>query len=337
MDAFESVIAAILERKGYWVQTSVKVELTKEQKREIGKPSSPRWELDVVAYKGAENELLAMECKSFLDSPGVRIAGLDASDPDHPNIYKLFVDETLRRVVLGRLVSQMVERGFCRSEPTVKLGLAAGKIHGEVAALQSFFDNKGWTLWTPEMISDELSQLAQSGYDNSVAAVVSKLILRDSRRGEVGLSGKASKKEAPREAASTSSRYQKYDVRAGADVERQLNKRETVHRLVRALWERGVRPEQMSEAVPGYENRLFCSAPGRLTGETFTKSVQDEYARSGKTFDPRRFSIGDDELIYSGGRTWALTNQVGSNTEEMLEQLMRRFPAPDVKWERSRR
>lgn len=38
MDAFEAVIAAVLQRQGFWTLTSAKVELTKEEKREIGKP-----------------------------------------------------------------------------------------------------------------------------------------------------------------------------------------------------------------------------------------------------------------------------------------------------------
>ena len=45
--------------------------MTKAQKREVGRPSTPRWEIDLVAYKAAKNELLAVECKSFLDSTGV--------------------------------------------------------------------------------------------------------------------------------------------------------------------------------------------------------------------------------------------------------------------------
>ena len=67
MDAFESLVSLLLRRDGYWTATSVKVELTKMQKRAIGRPSSPRWEIDLVAYKPATNELLAVECKSFLD------------------------------------------------------------------------------------------------------------------------------------------------------------------------------------------------------------------------------------------------------------------------------
>ena len=39
MDAFESVVGEILHRDGYWIQPSVKVGLTKEEKRQIGRPS----------------------------------------------------------------------------------------------------------------------------------------------------------------------------------------------------------------------------------------------------------------------------------------------------------
>ena len=40
MDAFETVIASILQRQGYWTLTSVKVELTKAEKRPNGISSS---------------------------------------------------------------------------------------------------------------------------------------------------------------------------------------------------------------------------------------------------------------------------------------------------------
>lgn len=48
MDAFESVVATILEREGFWVRTSFKVRLTKDDKHAINRPSSPRWEIDVL-------------------------------------------------------------------------------------------------------------------------------------------------------------------------------------------------------------------------------------------------------------------------------------------------
>src|SRR6185295_1642542 len=99
MDSFESLVATLLRRDGYWIWPSFKVELTKEEKRAIGKHSSPRWEVDLVAYKGATNEVLAIECKSYLDSGGV-LFRKGCFDPPHR--YKLFCDAKLRQVVLDR-------------------------------------------------------------------------------------------------------------------------------------------------------------------------------------------------------------------------------------------
>lgn len=181
MDSFEAVVAAILQRRGYWTQTNVKVELTKAEKRTIGRHSSPRWELDVVAYRGASNELLVVECKSFLDSIGVQCATFEGRNPKDTKRYKLFFDATLRRVVLGRLQKQFANAGFCGSRPTVVLGLAAGKVKGEEAWLERYFSKKSWRFWGPSQLRAELEALRDSGYENSVATVVAKLLLRKGR------------------------------------------------------------------------------------------------------------------------------------------------------------
>ena len=55
MDAFEAVVGEMLHRDGYWVQSPYRVGLTKAEKVEIGRPSCPRWELDIVAYKANRN------------------------------------------------------------------------------------------------------------------------------------------------------------------------------------------------------------------------------------------------------------------------------------------
>jgi hypothetical protein len=50
VDAFEQVVRDILWLHCYWDRTSVKVNLTRQDKLRIGRASSPRWEIDVVAY-----------------------------------------------------------------------------------------------------------------------------------------------------------------------------------------------------------------------------------------------------------------------------------------------
>jgi len=66
MDAFEQLVGEILWMEGFSLRKSVKAEITKEEKRHIGRPSSPRWEIDIVAYSGRDNLLKAADCKSYL-------------------------------------------------------------------------------------------------------------------------------------------------------------------------------------------------------------------------------------------------------------------------------
>jgi len=178
MDSFETVVAAILQRKGYWTQTSVKVDLTKAEKRRIGRHSSPRWELDVVAYNGRANELLVVECKSFLDSSGVGCDVFQRKTRKGAKRYKLFFEPKLRRVVLNRLRQQFVKAGFCASRPSVVLALAAGKVKGDEAWLEQHFARNGWRFYGPGMLRNQLAALQESKYENNVATVVTKILLR---------------------------------------------------------------------------------------------------------------------------------------------------------------
>jgi len=177
MDAFEHLASELFFRKGYWVQNSLKINLTKDEKVKIGRPSSPRWEIDLVAYRGGKNELLALECKSYLDSYGVALAEFQ---PDHPSTrYKLFKEDLTREVVLSRMKSDLVRDGFVPSDCKVHFGLVAGKIRpSDAKALPEYFSKRGWHLFGPDWIKREVAQLADSGYSNDVSAVVAKLLLR---------------------------------------------------------------------------------------------------------------------------------------------------------------
>src|SRR5437660_3394538 len=132
MDAFEAIVATILEYDGYWVRPNLKISnLSKGHKERLAKPSLPRPEVDVVAYKAAPNELLVVECKSYLDSGGVRHCFFDGSDNKYARLYKIFNDEDLRSLVLRRVVEQLVAAGTIRQEPRVRLCLVAGRIYSE--------------------------------------------------------------------------------------------------------------------------------------------------------------------------------------------------------------
>ncbi len=129
MDHFESIISTLLEAEGYWVRRSFKVNVTKEEKRQIGKHSIPRPEIDLLALNFSKNEVLALEAKSFLDSPGVNLEQLREKHEVPEGRYKLFTSERYRMVVFSRLLSDLMACGMANSETNIILGLAAGKVY----------------------------------------------------------------------------------------------------------------------------------------------------------------------------------------------------------------
>jgi len=178
MDAFESLVSMLLRHDGYWTTPSFKVELTAGDKAKIGRESSPRWEIDLVAYKPSTDELLAVECKSLMDSTGVVFRN-NKFEPEKR--YKLFSEPKLRSVVLSRLLRQLRRTGSCTGNPKVRLCLAVGNIAHKTDrdGLERHFEMKKWGLFGPDWVFDRLSKAASKGYENDVAFIVSKLLLRN--------------------------------------------------------------------------------------------------------------------------------------------------------------
>jgi hypothetical protein len=178
MDAFESIVATLLQEPhetygGFWVRTSVRVELTQEERR---RRCAPRTEIDIVAFHPQRNELWVVECKSFLNSAGVKV---DAFHDLKPNSrYKLFVDEEYWEVVKRKLLQDL---GFsalnANVSPTVRLCLAAGKIaQGHEEPLRGHFEKMGWMLLAPTELAEGLMRLRDSRYRNDVATMAVKLL-----------------------------------------------------------------------------------------------------------------------------------------------------------------
>ncbi len=180
MDAFEQVVSEILWMDGYWVRNSVKVDLTKAEKVLIGRPSSPRWELDIVGYRGRDNELRVVECKSYLDSGGVALRAFDGKDERFAKRFKLFADGNLRKVVFGRLRQQLCDVGACAPNARIRLGLVCGRIASDAdrQGLRKHFTDNDWDLWDELWLRQSLQRMSERGYENQVSAVVSKLLLR---------------------------------------------------------------------------------------------------------------------------------------------------------------
>ena len=79
------------------------------------------------------------------------------------------------------MAKQFEQQGLCQAKPKVVLCLAAGMVRTDVdeEIIRSHFKEKGWLFMGPSWIRGQLESLAQSGYENSIAVVVAKVLLRD--------------------------------------------------------------------------------------------------------------------------------------------------------------
>lgn len=179
MDHFESIVATLLEADGYWVRRSFKVNVTKEEKQRIGKPSIPRPEIDLLALHLARDEIIAFEAKSFLDSPGVRVEDLQEEHEPPEGRYKLFTSKTYRAVVLSRLHQDLIQFGMAKSSTRIRLGLAAGNVYQDKSAvLREFMEARQWVFWSPEDIRQKVTALAARGYENDPVIITAKILKR---------------------------------------------------------------------------------------------------------------------------------------------------------------
>jgi hypothetical protein len=162
MDAFEQLVSEILWMEGLWVRTSVKVEITKEEKRLIGRPSSPRWEIDIVAYSGRDNLLYAVECKSYLDSRGVRLCGFDGTDPNTAAVQALLRRPAPRGSLQPFEGCSLQRPGACPPDARVQLCLACGRIASDKdrQGLRDHFAARGWLLWDEPWLREKLMKMS---------------------------------------------------------------------------------------------------------------------------------------------------------------------------------
>lgn len=164
MNAFEEIISLFFEEQNYWVRQSVKIDITKENKKEIGLPSMPRPELDMVALNVKENKLLLIEVKSFLDSPGVRYSGVSGENQKEAKRYRLFTDSKYRNIVTRKLREDYLEKGLVNEDTRINYALAAGKIHlNDEQKIESYFSKKGWIFVSPKTIKDKITTLSEKG------------------------------------------------------------------------------------------------------------------------------------------------------------------------------
>ncbi len=181
MNAFEDIVKLYLEEEGYWVRQSVKIEISKDDKKELGLPSMPRPEIDLVALSMKENELLLIEVKSYLDSQGVYWENVcdEKGEYNYAKRYRLLNNKKFRTVVTKRLRQEFLKQGLINEKTKINCALAAGKFHSlrDEGKIEEYFSKRGrdWKLFSPTDIKNRIKKLADKGWEDNLVIMTAKL------------------------------------------------------------------------------------------------------------------------------------------------------------------
>lgn len=179
MDYFENLVKTLLEEEYHWVSQSVKVEVTKEEKRLIGKHSIPRPEVDLLVFDYKNNRVIVVEAKPLLDSPGVKYKDLCKKFEIPEGRYKLFTCKNYREIVMNRLHTQLLAKGVISQSTRIQLGLVAGNVYkNENDEIASLFQTNNWLFWSPTEIKARVEALAAKGYENNPYVITTKVLTR---------------------------------------------------------------------------------------------------------------------------------------------------------------
>jgi len=182
MEAFEDLVSQILAMRGYWVRTSVRVPLSDSAFASDPTIKQRNCDLDVLAYSYRDNVVRIVECKSWLDSPGIRWKSFNGSSEREASFFKLFNNNNLLSDVSKQLTAQLVESGACSSDVQIKLCLAGAKFFSreDKSLIRAHFASRGWELYDDDWVRDGLKDMSKlKVYMNRMSHLVSKLLDED--------------------------------------------------------------------------------------------------------------------------------------------------------------
>lgn len=116
----------------------------------------------------------------------------------------------------------------------------------------------------------------------------------------------------------------KYDVTIGEESFSHLPKRRAIFHVIRHLCDSGVDPEEI-RAVITWKSNMMRVVEGNLDSVEFEKKLAEQLVSEGNKPETRRYFIGDDELIHTNGKTYAVTKMWGTRTAEAIDLLLEKF------------
>jgi hypothetical protein len=134
-----------------------------------------------------------------------------------------------------------------------------------------------------------------------------------------------------REARTGNRDWTKYDIRIGNEWHRSSNKRNAMLIVCKYLCAQGIKPEDISQLISWRSERsLWYSVDGTMNAPEFLQAAAKVALGSGRSFTSSRWFCDDGELIQSGNRTHALSNQWGGKWGRAMDILKETYGQYDI-------
>lgn len=125
--------------------------------------------------------------------------------------------------------------------------------------------------------------------------------------------------------------FTKYNISVGGETFPNQWKRRAILLVIKALVSRGVALARITDSIQ--RKHLSVSAEGRLNSDELAFHANEAAKARGKRFDRRRWFLEEDDIILADGRSYAITNQWGSEWPEAMTRLAGAFPEHVIKFE----
>lgn len=143
------------------------------------------------------------------------------------------------------------------------------------------------------------------------------------------------KQRRERKARTSGPDFTKYNITIDGQTFERMAKRNAIFSVVAHLCRTGTTPEAITDVVGWKRSTMFRAVDGVVGQAEFVRLATEKAKEDGRRFDARRYYVGDDELIVSGNRTYAFTNQRGNRTFQAIDLLKEAFPDTKISYEKS--
>lgn len=125
--------------------------------------------------------------------------------------------------------------------------------------------------------------------------------------------------------------FTRFDIEIDGMSFKRLPKRQAIVRVAVALCKLGARPEKLAEISGRSLNSVWRYAEGNLDADNLKSHLRAQAEAEGPAFEPARWFLQSEFLIFADNKTWAFTKMWGTRTEEVITEWLSQYPQANIK------